>query len=252
MRRPSLWFVVPAHGRLELSRICLRQLRRTVDELEDAGIASSAVVVADDENLDTALKLGFGTVERNNRFLSRKFNDGIQLALDPRFNPRPVDYVVPIGSDDWIDSRILLELPRQNTVVGFQRITFVREDGLELTERFLNYPGGSGIRIYPRRVLEALEYRPADEDRIRGCDTSILVNLTRARTFRLEHRAIDPRSIVDWKSPDVQRNPYADVAARWRGGPPTDPFETLRDVFPAEALDEMAAHYGRDRELACQ
>ena len=27
----SLWFVVPAHGRLELAAICLRQLRRTCD-----------------------------------------------------------------------------------------------------------------------------------------------------------------------------------------------------------------------------
>jgi hypothetical protein len=27
-------------------------------------------------------------------------------------------------------------------------------------------------------------------------------------------------------------------------GAPTDPFEALADVFPAEALEEMAAHYG--------
>jgi hypothetical protein len=30
---------------------------------------------------------------------------------------------------------------------------------------------------------------------------------------------------------------------------PTDPFVALHDVFPSEALDEMAAHYGRTREL---
>jgi hypothetical protein len=249
--RPSLWFVVPAHGRLELSRICLRQLRRTVDELSLEGIDASAVVVASDENLDTARELGFGTVERNNRFLSRRFNDGIQLACDRRYNPRPVDFVVPCGSDDWIDARILLELPRGDTVVGFQRIAFVREDGRELTERFLNYEGGSGIRIYPRRLLATLGYRPADEDRVRACDTSILLNLKRRGRFTVEHRAIDARQIVDWKSPDEQRNSYAEVAARWRGTMPADPFDTLRDVFPAEALEEMAAHYRLDRELVC-
>jgi hypothetical protein len=27
-----------------------------------------------------------------------------------------------------------------------------------------------------------------------------------------------------------------------------DPFEQLADVYPAEALEEMAAHYGRVRE----
>lgn len=250
MTRRSLWFVVPAHGRVELSAICLRQLRRTIDDLEAEGIAASAVVVADDENLDTARDLGFGTVERNNRFLSRKFNDGIQLACDPDLNPRPVGYVVPLGSDDWISAEVLLDLPRPNTVVGFKRIAFVREDGRELTERFLDYDGGSGIRIYPRRLLAAMGYRPADEDRHRGCDTSILVNMRQAFKFRVDHRDIDARLIVDWKSTGSNRNPYDEVAGRWRGSAPVDPFEALAGVFPAEALDEMAGHYGRVREFA--
>ena len=70
---PSLWFVVPAHGRLELARICLTQLRRTCDELTHHGIDASAVVVADDDNIETADDLGFAWVKRENRFLSRKF-----------------------------------------------------------------------------------------------------------------------------------------------------------------------------------
>lgn len=249
-RRRRLWFVIPAHGRFALTRICLRQLRRTIDVLEDE-FDASAVVIADDENLETALELEFGTIERNNRFLSRRFNDGIQLACDREFNPRPADYVVPLGSDDWIAPEVLLELPRPDTIVGFKTISFVREDGLELTARRLDYDGGAGIRIYPRPVLAALDFRPADEDRVRGCDTSILVNLKRAVPFRLEHRGIDARQIVDWKSPETQRNPYAEVAGRWRGSPPVDPFEALAGVFPDEALEEMAAHYGRDREFAC-
>ena len=126
---PSLWFVVPAHGRVELARICLRQLRRTCDALALEGVEATAVVVADDENLNTARALGFGTVERNNAFTSRKFNDGIQFALDPEWNPRPADYVVPCGSDDWVDHRLFLHLPRPDTMIGFQRMSFVREDG---------------------------------------------------------------------------------------------------------------------------
>lgn len=50
----SLWFIVPAHGRAQLARICLGQLRRTCDALNAEGIAATAVVIADDENLDTA------------------------------------------------------------------------------------------------------------------------------------------------------------------------------------------------------
>ena len=87
--RPSLWFVMPAHGRLELARICLRQLRRTIDSLDDNGIRASAVVVACDENLDTARELGFGWVERDNQFVSRRFNDGVQFACDPGLQPAP-------------------------------------------------------------------------------------------------------------------------------------------------------------------
>jgi hypothetical protein len=109
--------------------------------------------------------LGFGTVERDNRYVSRRFNDGIQLACDPRYNPHPADYVVPCGSDDFVDWRIFTRLPMKDTVLGFQRISFVREDGMEMTTRFLNYVGGCGIRVYPRQVVEQLGFRPGDEDR---------------------------------------------------------------------------------------
>ena len=125
----SLWFVVPAHGRAELARICLRQLRYTCDRLEENGVRASAVVVACDENLDTARELGFAWVDRDNRFTARKFNDGIQLACDRQFNRHLVDYVVPLGSDDWVDWRLFHNLPNAHTMIGFQRMAFVREDG---------------------------------------------------------------------------------------------------------------------------
>lgn len=251
---PTLWFVVPAHGRAQLAQVCLRQLRRTCDALTDHGIEASAVVVADDENLATAEALGFARVRRDNRFLSRKFNDGIQLALDETVNPRPADYVVPIGSDDWIDWRILTRLPNRDTVVGFQRMSFVREDGRELRPAHVRYQGGCGMRIYPRRLLELLDYRPADEDRERGCDTSILVNLRRAydshhhRELRVVHYETNPLQIVDFKSPGEQINAYEGVTAMWGRGDPADPFEALQGVYPDEALDEMAAFYSRDRQ----
>jgi hypothetical protein len=247
---PSLWFCVPAHGRMELAAICLHQLRRTCDALSAEGIEATAVVIADDENLDTARALGFGTIERDNRFVSSKFNDGIQLACDPSFNPRPADYIVPCGSDDWVDYRILVELPPVDTVFGFQHISFVREDGTEMTAHFLDYPGGCGIRVYSRQVMATLGYRPADEDRERACDTSILVNLKRAHpALKVEHRPIDPRQIVDWKSPSEQLNPHDSIVRRYRPRLISDPFVDLADVFPEEALAEMAVHYGRDREL---
>jgi len=242
---PSLWFVVPAHGRVDLARICLRQLRRTCDELADHGIKASAVVVADDENLTTARRLGFGWVKRDNRFVSRRFNDGSQRACDPRVNKQPADYVVPLGSDDWVDWRLFLDLPREWTMVGFQRMAFVREDGAELTVRRLDNEGGSGIRIYPAHVMRRCGYRPADEDRRRACDTSILMTLKAARALRrIEHRDIDPLQIVDWKTQDENLNSYGQVSARHRAELERDPFEILQGRYPQYALDEMQAHYG--------
>lgn len=247
---PSLWFVMPVHGRAKLAAICMRQLRRTCDSLTEIGIDATAVVVGDDENLHTARVLGFGTVVEDNRFLSRKFNAGIQFALDPAFNPRPADYVIPIGSDDWIDWRLLLDLPGPGEMLGFQRLSFVREDGREITSSVLGYVGGCGIRVYPRELMASVGFRPAEEDRERACDTSILVNVRNANpSLRIWHGAGDCRQIVDWKTPGEQLNTYQDVGhyARERGA---DPFTALADVFPAESLAEMAAHYDLDRELA--
>lgn len=310
----SLWFVMPVHGRIPLAAICLRQLRRTCDELIQDGIDATAVVVGDQETLDEleVAELGFATVERNNEFVSRKFNDGIDLACDPsqtatrperqtasryrvignsyrghergtifealldrgaqrraivrgdvelvehvtpritgaytlpsEWDPgRPADYVVPIGSDDWVDWRLFLDLPRPDTFVGFRRISFVREDGRELTCRYLGYEGGCGMRIYPRQVMETVGFRPADEDRARGCDTSILVNLRRklGNGLRVHHADSDARQIVDWKTPGDQLNPYESLVIH-RGQVMGDPFAELAAFFPADGLAEMREHY---------
>lgn len=245
-----MWFVVPAAGRVALAQICLKQLRRTCDALTEHGIEATAIVVGDDDNLDTAQTLGFGTVRRNNEYVSRKYNDGIQVACDPAINPRPADYVIPCGSDDWVDHHIFHDLPRPDTVVGFQRISFVREDGQEITTSILQYTGGSGIRIYPRQLLEPLGYRPADEDRVRACDTSILTNLQRHHDhgMHVEHRHHHDRQIVDWKTRGQQLNPY-ETLRRHRRTQAADPFVELAGIYPAEALAEMQAHYRQTASL---
>ncbi len=244
----SLMFVVPVHGRLGLAKICLRQLRRTCDSLVENGIAASAIVVSDAYHLAVLEPeaLGFGWVRRDNQFLSRRFNDGIQLATDPKFNPSPADYVVPCGSDDWVDYRLFLEpLPDSQTVQGFQWMSFVREDGREISSTFLDYEGGSGIRIIPRELVAALGYRPADEDRERGCDTSILVNLRHAHgsNLRVKHFHLNERQIVDWKTRGEQLNPYETVTTMRHSEHDPNPFEELAQFYPAEALEEMKLYY---------
>ncbi len=252
----TLWFVVPAHGRIGLSKICLRHLRRTCDALLERDVKATAVIVSDADTLDVLKvgELGFGWVIRDNQFTSRRFNDGIQLATDPKFNPAPADFVVPFGSDDWADYRLFAEpLPKRNQIFGFQRMAFVREDGCEIAKTFLNYTGGSGIRIIPRELVASLDYRPADEDRERGCDTSILTNIRRLHGSNLEVRDgwhLHDYQIVDWKSRDEQLNPYENVTALRKSSVETDPFAALAPHYDADALEEMRAYYGLRVEVA--
>jgi hypothetical protein len=247
---PSIWFVVPADGRAELTRICLKQLRHVCDRLTENGVDANAVVVACDENLDTAAELGFATFARVNDPLSRKFNDGIALALDPRLNRRPADYVAMCGSDDWVDWRLFLDLPPSDAMLAFRQAAFVSEDGRRIVSRVIDYSGGVGIRVYPRRLLQPLRFRPADEHRERGCDTSIWLNVKRGNSVepRIVYGDRHPWQIVDWKTHGKQLNRFDDVANRFhRGEPPADPFDTLADVYPADLLDEMRAHYEKVR-----
>lgn len=256
--KPALWFVVPVHGRLELASVCLRQLRRTCEALEGDGIRATAVVIGDRDNLRrlrrnvgsligntaTGRRGTFATIERPNEYLSMRFNDGIQYACDPAHNPRPADYVIPCGSDDWIDYRIIRPaLPSGRVVSAFQRMSFVREDGLEITSAVVRYTGGCGIRIYPRDLVRRLDYRPADEDRRRGCDTSILGNvLHEVRNVTVRYADVHPRQIVDWKTPSGNLNSYEAVGMHAEARAP-DPFVELAGVYPDEALEEMREVY---------
>jgi len=243
----TLAFVVPVHGRLPLARICLRQPRRTCDPLNADGVAASAVVVSDKHTLDELDidELRFAWVIRENDYTSAKFNDGIQVATDPGLNESPAEFIVPLGSDDWVDHRLFLEpLPGPKTIFGFQHMSFVREDGKEICSPRIGYDGGSGIRIIPRQLLAPVAYRPADEDRPRGCDTSILSNLRRhTPDLEIRHWHMHSRQIVDWKTPGIQLNPYREVTAIHGKTAPADPFVELAEFYPAEALDEMRAYY---------
>ena len=79
---------------------------------------------------------------------------------------------------------------------------------------------------------------------------STLINLKRQKPLRLEYRELDPRQIVDWKSSEENLNSYGDVIHRHRSSFLGDPFEVLADIYPAEALAEMEAHYARSWEAA--
>lgn len=246
----SLWFVMPAHGREDVARVCMAQLARTIDTLQEHGIDAAAVVVAEDGNLDTARDLGFGTIDQTNDLLGRRFNDGYQFATDPAFNPRPADYVIPIGSDDWIDPNLLLQgLPDPDTIMCFRDAAIVRENGRTLAHVRVTYEAGLGIRIIPRQLIANAGHRPAEDWKTRAVDTSTLHGLKRANpSMRIAYRDMHPNQIVDWKTSGLQLNSYR-ACLPYAKGETSDPFLELADTYPADALDGMRSVYQLSSEV---
>jgi hypothetical protein len=235
----SLAFVVPAWRRFEIAEVCLGQLRETCRQLERCGIGATAVVVADDENLEVARALGFGTVERENSPLGRKWNDGFQLAG----RELGVDYVVPFGTDNWIDPDLVAELPTGDAVGAHRLCTLVHERGRRMMTLRVPYDGGDGIRIIPTKLLEPLEYRPAEEDAGRAIDTSIWRRLTRVKPVRFEYLDIHALQVVSFQSEDYQLNSY-DSLRGFRSGPERqDVWEALAGCYSAAAVDAMRRLY---------
>jgi hypothetical protein len=237
-RVTSLWFVVPAHGRVELAAVCFRQLARTCASLEPLGIRASAVVIACDENLDAAAEVGFATVERDNRQLGRRWNDGYELAA-----VAGVDVVVAFGSDDWIDAAFVASgpMPEPGQIRCCRRTAVVSETGDQLARLRIPYDGGDGVRMIATETLRPLRFRPAEDDRGRAIDTSVLMNLRRHIEPELVYHDLHPLQVVDWKSASDQLNSFEACLAYADDPIDLTPYESLAPVYPAAALDEMRA-----------
>lgn len=214
----TLWFVTPAWRRYELSAICFDQRRDVMDRLASAGVPTRCVVIADDANLDLARERGFDVVEQDNRWLGRKFNDGIEYA-----RKNGADWIVPIGSDDWIDPNYLVPLPTRprcsRWYVAVERESIHQFD----------LPIGPG-RMIP---VAALPSRPADDRLRRGVDRSIAMHLGQTKW---ERRDVHPLQYVGFRGArhittvSKLRGAHGDVEL-------DDPWRRLAEHYPAEFVD---------------
>lgn len=210
------------------------------------------MVVADDENLDIAREFGFHTVERDNRWLGRKFNDGIEYACR-RGN---ADYVVLIGSDDWMhvdlfdrlplpmaDPPSLDEIARVGSAVW--RLTAEVVTGREIA--IVDLPGGRLRRCYSRgrygvipwvihrKALEPSWYRPIQEQLEKGIDGSLIAGLGARPTWVFT----DPHDLcrVDFKS-NVNLNSFEQITSGvGYGNEEPDPWSVLATRYPQHLAD---------------
>jgi hypothetical protein len=240
----SLWIVTPAHGRLGLTSIVFEQRARLCDELIRRGIDANCVVVACDENLELADEFGFASVERDNEWLGMRFNDGYQAAA--RLG---VDYVMPCGSDSFLDPSYFDDLPSQpdSTIKLSRWYSVYPAAGDRRGEIYVKAPIGVSFTI-PTTLLEPFGYRPCENAIKKGCDTSTFRTITRPRRssdWSLVEREGHPLEIVGFHTnSETQISSYHKLVRRWGVREVTEqPFDALRAVYPTDLVDRVVDYY---------
>lgn len=235
-----LCFVIPAHGRLPLARICLAHLAEVCSEVQ-----GTAVVLADDENFAVARRLGLQVLRRPNEPLGRKLNDGLEYAA------REAPYVMPIGTDDLIAPELVQRMIETHEGLGDpDAVACVREmatidpTGSEINLLRVPYEGGPGVRLYPSEMIVRAEGRPAEEDRMRALDGSVQRGLAKVGPLRFLYVESDPLELVDVKTAGENLNTY-EMLLPYASSICDDPWEQLRSVYPAVTVDALESLYER-------
>jgi hypothetical protein len=236
----TLYFVTPAYGRLELSEVCFDQRVNVIETLAEYGIEAKCVVIADDGNLDLARDRGFDVVVQNNRWLGRKFNDGIEYAFC-----HGASRVIPIGSDSWIDPAYFLPLPPRNitrTASSYCVVTADRLGTLQVTDT-----NGVGPYILDRQLLRSVRYRPAKDQISHGVDGSTIRGIRHKICWK--RYDLHPFQYVGFRgTPSL--NTYSGLMAAWGVAEHTDPWMVLRAHYPADLVARAQAVMTRQALMA--
>lgn len=218
-----------------MTRLALAQRAHLAGELSRVGIDLQSVIIADDENLEIAREHGFATVEMDNTQLGRRFNAGFEYAAG-----EGADWLVHIGSDDWVHPDVFLPLlyplePRP--ILSGRRIAFVDLLSGRMGKASLDGPHGVIPWVIPREVLEPCKFAPIRPERMRGMDGDLIRGLRRARV-KAEWVFHDPHDLarVDFKS-DVNLNSFKALPTSLTGRRVTDPWKALAERYPAELVD---------------
>lgn len=234
-----VYFVTPAWQRFELTRVVLEQRRMVMTFLEERGVEARCVVVADDENADTAAELGFDVVHRPNYALARRFNDGIERAARDG-----ADWIVPIGSDSFLDPAYLFPLPDPKAMRSSTLYAVAEADRLGR----LRIRRGAGVGPYMiHRSFLPRSFRPAEDHRKRGVDASTLRGLRGGR--RLEFVDLHPWQYVGFRS-YPQMNSYDKLYGRFGVGEERDVADALAEHYPPALVERALAACSVSAEVA--
>lgn len=242
-----LTFITPAFQRYELTRICLEQRNWAIEKLAGVGVEASSVVIADDDNLDVARSLGHATVERDNEWLGRRFNDGYEWAAN-----NGSTHAFPIGSDSWVDPQFIIDAldrpdAREYDVVASRWYQRVNADGT--IRRKLWVPVLQGVSyVIPIAALDDCGHRPCQDELRRGCDGSTWDTVRRRQGVRVvwsEAHELDTVSFESWP----QITAFSKLGGRWgRGDVHVGVFSGLTEHYPEDLVAKIQAFYEERRK----
>jgi glycosyltransferase involved in cell wall biosynthesis len=167
----------------------------------------------------------------NNDGLGARFNAGFQFAAE-----QGADYLVHIGSDDWIHPDVFAPLLAPLTprpIIAGTQMAFVDLATGRLKRARMDGPHGVIPWIIPRELLEPCGFAPIRPERMRGMDGDLVRGLRRNRV-RARWVFDDPHDLarVDFKS-DVNINAYDGVPGTGRN----DAWLALGEQYPAELVE---------------
>lgn len=232
------------------------------DVLASRGIAANSVIVADDDNLELADEFGFDTLDFPNDIgLGARFNAGFQYALD-----RGADYVVHIGSDDWVHPDFFDALPLEVAPLGGplfpepgQKVTIRPRTSVPILActgmSLINLPTAEGLYFPMRRTWGTIPWaipraafdgipEPIAPAENKGMEWLLIQGLGTAQYFHVgTHRMLG----VDWKS---QTNITPWEGLKNSGEPFPDVWDALAEHYPDE-LVELAVKTSEESKRGC-
>lgn len=239
-------FVTPAYQRYQLSAICFDQRVRAIEKLARAGIKAQQVVIADDENLLLASERDFYTVERDNQWLGRRFNDGYELA-----GRVGATHVFPIGSDSWCDPQWIIDAALKmadDVVVASRHYTRFDTDGRKRQQLWVPVLQGVSY-VLPVKMLEACGYRPCQDEIARGCDGATWDTIRRTSSFKMEWSESHAYETPSFEShPQITK--FKKLGMRWGKGLEEGDhvLSVLRGHFDGDLVDRIEEFYRQRRQ----